>query len=280
MARLLIVLFALAAHSATVFAAIVVTTDDNGQISRSYFGDGAFVLMEGSRPTFGVDAQGNCWFVEQGRLISDPCETMFGAMQDMQKQMMDGMNQDDLRAFKDFQAAGAGAPEATLTPADSRIIAGYEAICVYVNELREVCTSSKLWKDVISAVGSDKLMAQIKGMSSSVRKMGMPNPEADAVADLMDKGYPVWDKKKQMGGMPGMPGMPTMSPEMLQFLPPDQRNKLMEQFAANAGDAPMVGREVVSVDRGDMPNTDFSQLQAVSFRVYMQQQFNGMRPPR
>ena len=279
MARLLIVLFALAIHS-VAFAAIVVTTDDNGQVSRSYFGDGAFVLMEGSRPTFGVDAQGNCWFVEQGRLISDPCETMFSSMQDIQKQMMAGMSQDDLQAMKDFRAAGAGAPKATLTPADSRIVAGYEAICVLINELHEVCTSNKLLNDILDEMGSSKFLTLIKQMSNSVRNMGMPNPEGDAVADLMEKGYPVWDKKTQMGGMPGMPGMPTMSPEMLQFLPPDQRDQLMKQFGGNDPNAPMVGREVVSVDRGDMPATDFSQLQQVSFRDFMQQQFSGMRPPR
>lgn len=279
MAKILITLLAIVSHSASVLAAIVVTTDDGGQISRSYFEDGAFVLMDGNRPTFGVDAQGNCWFVEQERYISDPCETMFNAIQDIQKQAMAGLSDRDRAAMQEFMAAGADAPKPNVAPAGNRSVAGYEAACVLINELHEVCTSRGLMDDILKEMGSSEFLTIVKQMSNSVRGMGMPNPEADVVAGLMEQGYPVWDKKRQMG-MPGMPGMPAMTPEMLQFLPPDQRAQMMQQFGGNAAGAPMVGREVTSVDRGEMPKTDFSQLQQVTFRDFIQQQMGAMRPPR
>ena len=52
-------------------AAILVTSEHGAATSQQFFEDGNFVLMENGRPAFGVDASGNCWFIEGQQLSAD-----------------------------------------------------------------------------------------------------------------------------------------------------------------------------------------------------------------
>lgn len=276
MIRKLLCAVAATAGLGQAFAAIVVTSEDAGSVSQQYFEQGEFVLMQGGAPAFGVDATGNCWFVQNGQLVSDPCDTVFDTMSEMREQAMSGMTVDQRNMMEEMMRKSAAAEVPEIRSLGSRTIAGYPADCHLINGMREVCLSEKLKLEVEREVGGSKGMEMFEKMGDSARQMAGPNPAAEAVTDLMKQGYPLSDKQKQSA-------MPGMNPAMLQYLPEDQRAEIMQQMNAAGADQPMVGSVVRKVEKGvSMPDLNLEKYQRITFREFMQQSMRGMgrMPPR
>jgi hypothetical protein len=248
-------------------AALLITADDAGEQTRQYFDGGSFLLMQGGQPAFGVDRKGNCWFVAENRLVADPCEQMFAAMGGMRDQMMAGLDPQERAMMQQMMAMRQPAQAPAVTPSGTRTIAGYGAECSRIGSRREVCVSAQLMREVEAEMGGDRVVEMFQRFGSAMAQMAGPDPEAEAFAGLIARGYPVLD-------MAQVEALPGMNPAMLQFVPEAQRAQLMQQFG---GGTRTEGLQVQQVERNaTMPEIDLSGLTRVGFTEFMQQ---SMSPP-
>lgn len=251
-------------------AAIVITVDANGQQSTQYFSAGNFLVTEdGERPTFGIDAGGQCWFVDDGQRVSGKCTEMFESMEKFRAQAMAGLTERDRVIMQQMMGQGGVAQEIRVVESGNKSIAGYEARCYRVGTSREVCTSAALLEDITDEMGNSDFMDLQTKFGESAQGFGMANAEVDAVAALQQHGYPMLDLQ-QPGAIPGI------NPTMMQFIPEAQRTELMKQMGAGGG--AMQGTRVVSVDKqGTLPQLDLSRYPVVGFDEYLQRMMGQMR---
>jgi hypothetical protein len=247
-------------------AAIVISNDDG---SRQYFEDGAFVLVEDGQPAFGVDADGNCWFINEGQRVFGKCDTMFDSMDKVRQEMMAGMSEQERAMMQQMMRSNAPKQGPEIVKSGSKQIAGYSAQCHKIGSARELCTSDKLLKEIKREMGNSYFMDLQAKFGQSETRMGMNNPEQDAIFKLYKQGFPMEDMQ-QVTAMPGM------SSAMMQFLPEAQRAEIMKQMGAT-GEGKMQGSRVIKVDKkGNMPKVDLSRYKTVSFEDYMQQMMGAM----
>ena len=243
-------------------AAIVITNDDG---STQYFENGAFVLVEDGQPAFGVDADGNCWFIQETQRVFGKCDSMFDSMDKMRQDMMAGMSEQE-RAMMQSRAP---MHKPQIVSSGSKQIAGYSTQCHKIGSAREVCTSEKLLEEIKREMGSSYFMDLQTKFGQSGKQMGTNNPELDAVIELYKQGFPLEDMQ-QVTAMPGM------NSAMLQYIPEVQRAEIMKQMGIT-GEGKMMGSRVVAVDKnGSMPKVDLSRFKTVSFADYMQQMMGAM----
>ena len=250
-------------------AAVLVTADNAGEASEQYFDRGAFVLVQGGQPAFGVDRAGNCWFVADGRLVIDPCEQMFAAMSGMRDQAMAGLDPQQRAMMEQMMAMRQPAQPPAVTSTGSRTIAGYSAQCSAIGGSREVCVSEKLLQEVKAEMGDGRFIEMFKRFGESMEKMAGEDPEANAVAALLERGYPMLDMQK-------VSAIPGIDPAMLQFVPEAQRAQIMQQLGGTSGQQTQ-GTVVTRVERNaTMPDFDLSRLPRVGFTEFMQQSMAQM----
>ena len=104
-----------ASLSVAAQAAVVVTSDGGGEVSTQYFEQGEFVLMRGDKPSMGVDREGNCWFVQHRRVVSDPCEQMLKSVSSMREQAMAGLSPEERAMMERAMQMQNSAPPASVT---------------------------------------------------------------------------------------------------------------------------------------------------------------------
>lgn len=250
-------------------AAVLVTADNAGEASEQYFDKGAFVLVHGGKPAFGVDHAGNCWFVADGQMVIDPCEQMFGAMSGMRDQAMAGLDPQQRAMMEQMMAMRQPAQPPAVTSTGSRTIAGYSAKCSAIGDSREVCISEKLLQEVKAEMGDSRFIEMFKRFGESMEKMTGEDPEAKAVAALLERGFPMLDIQK-------VSAIPGIDPAMLQFVPEAQRAQIMQQLGGASGQKTQ-GSVVTRVERNvKMPDFDLSRLPRVGFMDFMQQSMAQM----
>lgn len=268
MSRLVFWVSVLLCFGTTAQAAILVISEDDAGRSEQYFEDGNFVIVANGKPEFGIDAAGNCWFIDSGQLVSDRCEQMLESMSSMREQAMAGMSARD-RAMMEQMMAGQRRAAPSVRAIGQRTIAGYAAQCHAVGDAREVCVSRQLLDEVMAEMGNDRFTRMMQRFQDSAGGMGNADAQPDAVAELFTQGYPVSDMHKALA-------MPGMNAAMLEYLPKAQRAQIMQQMGG-AGAQQMRGSRVVGVDKGArMPALDLSGLQRMSFAEYMQRAMGSM----
>lgn len=144
----------------------------------------------------------------------------------------------------------------------TRKIAGYQAECHRVGSRRELCISPKLLQEIEQEMGDGRFAAMIKRFGESAAGMGADNPEARAVAELSERGFPMRDAQ-QVATLPGIDSA------MLKFLPEAERNEIMQQKGTD-GAGQMRGNQVSRVVKdGTMPELDFSHFRRISFQQFL-----------
>ena len=253
----------------TAHSAIVITNDDGSGQTQQYFENGKFLLVESGQPAFGVDADGNCWFIDDGKRVFGKCGAMFASMDKMREEMMAGMSEGDRAMMQQMMRSRAPKQAPKIVKSGSKQIAGYSTQCHKIGSTREICTSERLLKEIKREMGSSFFMELQAKFGKSAEQMGMHNPEQDAIIKLSKQGFPMEDMQ-QVTAMPGM------SSAMLQYLPEAQRAEIMKQMGA-AGAGGMQGSRVIKVDKnGVVPKVDMSRYQTVSFEDYLQQMMGEM----
>ena len=247
-------------------AAIVITDDDGSQ---QYFEKGSFVLVEDGNPSFGVDGDGNCWFIDDSQRVFGKCESMFDSMDKMRQDMMAGMSDQERAMMQLMMQSRPPMQRPEVVKSGSKQIAGYSTECHKIGSAREVCISEKLLEEIKREMGSSYFMDLQAKFGQSEKQMGMGNPELDAVIELYKQGFPMEDMQR-------VTAMPGMNSAMLQFIPEAQRAEIMKQMGA-AGEGKMQGSRVAAVDKnGSMPKVDLSRFKTISFADYMQQMMGAM----
>jgi hypothetical protein len=270
MCRLLF-LFVVSIGWSIAHAAILVTSDDRGNPIQQYFDQGAMVVVDGGQPRFGVDAAGNCWLLSRGQLVIDPCEAVFDSLADMQQRLMAGLGPRELAMMQSMMGGGGGTAAAAIEPSGGRTIAGYPANCHRVGGDREICVSERLLNEIVAEMGDSRFLDLVRRFGETAANLGPLSPGTEAIARLLQQGYPMSDKRRATAGIPGV------DPAMLRFLPEAQRAQLMQQFGAGAGGGQMAGSQVVSVERGvQMPDPGLERYPRQSFTQYLQQSMGGV----
>jgi hypothetical protein len=250
-------------------AAILVTSEHGAATSQQFFEDGNFVLMENGRPAFGVDASGNCWFIEGQRLIFDTCAQMLDSVNEIREQAMAGIGEQGRAMMQQMLAAHSGGA-VSVRPLGERTIAGYQSSCHAIGDSREVCVSSTLLEEVKGEMGSSRFADMMQRFQNSASEMVGENPQVKALGELFERGYPMSDMQKSAG-------IPGMNSAMLQFLPEAQRAQLMQQMGAAGTEGKMQGSRVTGVDkRANMPKVDFARYRRLTFNEFMQQTMGQM----
>lgn len=259
-------------------AALKVTTETAGESSSQYFGNGELVLVQGGQPQFGIDRAGNCWFIQAGQLVSDPCEGMFEAIRGVRDQAMAGMDARQRAMMQQMMAAPRPVTAPPVRPTGSRTIAGYPTECHAVGSDREVCVSARLMDEVTRELGNGRFIDMARQLGQSMRGAAGAAQDAGAVDALFAKGYPMSDMRTV-----AVSAIPGLDPAMLNFLPEAQRAQVMKQLGP-AGASRQQGHQVVAVERGvKMPAVDLSRYQRIGFAEFMQQsmgRMGGMPLPR
>lgn len=251
-------------------AAIVITNDDGSQQTQQYFERGEFLLVEAGQPAFGVDADGNCWFIDDGQRVFGKCDDMFESMDKMRQEMMAGMSERDRAMMQQMMQSRAPKQAPRIVKSGTKQIAGYSTQCHKIGSTREVCTSEKLLKEIKREMGSSFFMELQAKFGQSASQTSMHNPEQDAILELSKQGFPMEDMQR-------VTAMPGMSTAMLQYIPEAQRAEIMKQMGGTAGAGEMQGNRVIKVDmNGVMPKVDMSRYPTVSFEDYMQQMMGEM----
>ncbi len=270
--RIALFLFGLCLASAGQ-AAIVVTSEGMGESSTQYFEKGRFVSMENGRPSVGIENDGNCWFVAENQRVQGRCEDMLNSMKNMRERMMSGLSEQDRAMVQQMQSRYMQMQKApAIKEVAAQRIAGLDARCFEIGGSSHlICTNEGLLKKIEREMGSDfyrRLKDQFGGMAED---MGMEGMQESALAKLGEKGFIMKDVQAAlpMGGM---------NTAMLQYLPPEQREAVMNQLAAaGAGGGEMQGLTVTSVDEnGSIPPLDFSAFATVTFEEYIQQMMQQM----
>jgi hypothetical protein len=252
-------------------AAVVVTSDGGGEVSTQYFEQGEFVLMRGDKPSMGVDREGNCWFVQHRRVVSDPCEQMLQSVSSMREQAMAGLSAEERAMMERALQIQNSAPPASITKSADRKIAGYASECHRIGDNREVCISEKLLREIKEEMGESPFLEVFRRFGESAGEMGGDNPETKAMAELAERGFPMLDMRK-------VAAMPGLDPAVLQSLPEAQRTQILSQMGGTLGGQKMQGTKVIRVDRnGKMPGLDLSRYPRMGFEQFMQQSMGQMR---
>lgn len=250
-------------------AAILVTSEEQGDTSQQYFEDGSFVLLQSGQPAFGADAAGNCWFVERDRLVFDKCTQMLDSMSSMRDQAMAGISDRDRAMMQQMMGAQHKAA-VDVRPTGARTIAGYDTECHAVGDSRELCISARLLDEIKSEMGESRFSEMMQRFQKSGSEMGGNDSLVRAMQGLYERGYPMSDMRKA-GGMPGM------NQAMMQLIPEAQRAQVMQQMAASGMSQQEQGSRVISVQKGvSMPNVDLSSYQRMTFQQFMQQTMGPM----
>lgn len=259
----------LAALFSTAQAALLVTSEGGSGKSQQYFEDGNFVLLENGQPAFGVDASGNCWFIEGQRLVFDTCAQMLDSARGMRDQAMAGLSEQE-RAMVQQMMAAQGGGAVSVRPKGERTIAGYTASCHAIGDSREVCVSPQLLDEVKQEMGRSRFADMMQRFQNSASEMVGENPQARALGELFERGFPMSDMQ-QSAGIPGM------NPAMMQFIPEAQRAQIMQQMGAAGAGGGMQGTRVTGVDKQvSMPKVDFSRYRRMTFDEFMQQTMGQM----
>ena len=252
-------------------AAIVIVSEDNGRRSTQYFEDGNFVLMEADQPAFGIDAEGNCWFIEGGQRVLGKCDEMFESMNGFREQAMAGMSEADRVMMQQMLQANRPQQALKVVKSGSKRIADYPSECHKIGDMREICVSAELLKELEQEMGGSAFMKMQDGFGQSTPGMGVDDPTMQAVMNLSKQGFPMSDMERSPGGIPGM------NAAMLQFIPEAQRNEIMQQMGNPDAAGGMQGRKVVRVDKqGAMPKVDLSRYPTVGFEEYIRQMMGQM----
>lgn len=248
-----------------VRAAMVVVSEGDGQVSKQYFETGEFLQMRNDRPAMGVDRQGNCWFLEHRRVVSDPCENMLQSMYAVREQAMASLSEEDRAMMRRALEMQRSAPPATVTSLGQRRIAGYSAECHRVGADREICTSEKLLQEVKAEMGDSRFFELFQQFGRSAGEMGGETPESKAVSELAGRGFPVLDMQ-QVAAMPGL------DPAVLQYMPEAQRAQIMSRLGNATGGKKKHGTKVTRVVKDiPMPEVDLSRYPRVDFERYLKQ---------
>lgn len=257
--------------SATAQAAVVVSSEGGGEVSKQYFEQGEFVLMRGDKPSMGVDREGNCWFVQHRRVVSDPCEQMLQSVRSMREQAMAGLSAEERAMMERALQIQNSTPPASITKSADRKIAGYVSECHLIGRNREVCISEMLLREIKQEMGDSPFLEVFRRFGESAGEMGGDNPENKAMAELAERGFPMLDMQK-------LAAMPGLDPEVLQSLPEAQRIQIMSQMGGAGGGQKIRGTKVIRVNRnGKMPGLDLSRYPRVGFDRFMQQSMGQMR---
>jgi hypothetical protein len=250
-----------------VQAGLSITLQDEREVVKQYFDKGRFLLVESGRPAFGIDRSGQCWFVQGGNLVSDPCEAMLGAAADMQDQALAGLGAQERAMMAQMMGSRGAAPAPRRTGEVS--VAGYPAECYTVGDSREVCISPRLLAEIMREMGDGPFSA----VSRQYRQNRFGPGGDDPAARLFERGFPVRDMQRAAA-------IPGLDPAMLGFLPEAQRAQLMQQLGG-AGPGAMRGSEVVSVERNvSIPAVDLSRYRKMGFAEFMRESLSGMAGPR
>jgi len=270
MIRSLTFVMLLAGALTSVQAGVLVTSEQSGQQVQQYFEEGTFVLMEGGAPRFGVNRAGDCWFIQQDRLVADPCDRMLDSMRAMREQVMAGLGPRE-RAMMQQMMQGPGAAQAEpITPSGKKTIAGYSAECHKVGSSREICLSAELMSEIKDEMGGSQLVETFRRFSSSAAEFGGRNAQAEAIAGLYQRGFPMLDMQRATT-------MPGINPAMLQYLPEAQRSQIMQQMGGGTATAQMQGTQVIRVQKGvAMPELGLEEYPRIGFGEFMSQQVGGM----
>jgi len=250
-------------------AGLLISTEDAGSVSQQYFGQGEFIAIEQGQPSFGIDPQGNCWFLEGRQLVSDPCDRMLSVMSGMRDQAMAGLDPQQRAMMEQMMGAQRNGQTASLRPVAGQSIAGYASDCYQVGSDRRVCVSDSLMREVMAAVGDARFVERFRDLSRSAAEMsGGSGPAEAVVSGLYEKGYPMLDQTKTAS-------IPGIDPAMLRFLPEAQRAQIMQQMGGGTGT--VSGSQVVKVEKGiARPALGLSGYPRVGFQEYMQRTMSGM----
>lgn len=252
-----------------VEAATVVISEGNGQSSKQYFEAGAFVQMRDDRPAMGVDREGNCWFVEHRRVVSDPCEKMLQSMDAIRERLMASLSEEDRAMMRRAIELQSTAAPAVITSLGERKIAGYSTECHRVGDRREVCTSAKLMREIGAEMGDSRFIELFQRFGRSAGEMGAETPESKAVAELAGRGFPMLDMQRVETG-------PRLDPTVLEYLPEAQRAEVMKRLGDATVDKKMRGTRVTRVVKDvRMPAVDLSRYPRVDFDRYLEQNIGG-----
>jgi len=254
----------IACLSASLQAAVVVTSEGEGDVTTQYFEQGEYVLMLGDLPSMGVDRDGNCWFVQNRRVVTDPCEQMLDSVKGMREQAMAGLSAEERAMMERAMQMQQAARPASLSKAPGRKIAGYQTECYLIGSDHEVCVSEKLLEEIRDEMGESPFLEVFRRFGESAGEMGGDNPETKAMAELAERGFPMLDQRK-------VAAMPGLDPAMLGFLPEAQRAQIMRQMG-DAGGQKIQGTRVIRVNnRGQMPELDLSRYPRVGFERFMRE---------
>jgi len=262
-----------AGASLPVTAATVVISEGNGQVSKQYFDAGEFLQMRDDRPSMGVDRQGNCWFVEHRRVVSDPCEQMLLSVDAMREQAMEGLSDEDRAMMQRAVEIQSAAPPAVVTSLGRRRIAGYSVECHRIGANREICTSEKLLQEVKAEMDDSRFIELFQRFARMAGEMGGETPESKAMAELSGRGFPMLDMQR-------VAAMPGLDPAALQYMPEAQRAEIMSRLGGATGARKMSGTKVTRVIKDvQLPDVDLSRFPRVDFERYLRRNMGGMGRP-
>ncbi len=265
MTRRHVAVFLLACLPFTLQAAVVVTSEGEGDVSTQYFEKGEFILMQDEQPIMGVDRDGNCWFVEHRRVVADPCGKMQASVKDMREQAMAGLTAEERALMERAMQMQSAAPPASLRKTDGRRIAGYQTECFLIGSDREICISAKLLGQIRKEMGDSPFLEVFRRFGESAGQMGGDSPETKAMAALAERGFPMLDQRK-------VAAMSGFDPAMLNVLPEAQRARVMREMGGLSGGHKIQGSRVTRVDTdGRMPDLDLSRYPRVGFDEFMRQ---------
>jgi hypothetical protein len=265
MIRQSILLCFLACLSAPLSAAVVVTSEGEGDVITQYFKKGEYLLTRNELPSMGVDREGNCWFVQHRRVVSDPCEQMLASVKGVRERAMASLSGEERAMMERAMQMQHAAPPAVIRKAAARRIAGYITECHLVGDDREVCISLKLLSEIKEEMGESPFLEVFRRFGESAGNMGGDTPKTKALAELAERGFPMLDLQKVVATT-------GLNPEMLNLLPEAQRARIMQQMGAGADGEKMRGTRVIEVNReGEMPDLDLSRYPRVGFDRFLQQ---------
>jgi hypothetical protein len=265
MIRLLVLGLLAAGAALGAQAATLVISEGDGQVTEQYFEKGEFVQMRDDRPSMGVDREGNCWFVEHRRVVSDPCEEMLQSVDAMREQVMASLSEEDRAMMQRAAEMQRTAAPAVVTSLGERKIAGYSVLCHRIGAKREVCTSEKLLQKIRAEMGDSRFLELFQRFGRSAGEMGGETPESKAVIELASRGFPMLD-------MQSVVATPGLDPAVLQYLPEAQRTQIMSRLGSATGGEKMRGTQVIRVVTDvKMPDFDLSRYPRVDFERYLHQ---------
>ena len=265
--------FALFLSGLLAAAAIVITSEGVGGSSTQYYDKGRFVSTENGQPGFGIEKDGSCWFVAENQRVRGGCDEMMNSVKDTREQMMAGLSEQERAMMQQMQSRymqQKKAPE--IKEVASQRIAGLDGNRCYEvggpNHL--VCVNKKLLDKVKKEMGGDFYQEMQARFADMADDMGMGGMGESALARLGKQGVVMKDVQTSMA-------MGGMSMDMLNFLPPEQREAIMQQMKSAGAGAEMQGMTVTSVnENGSIPSLNLSVYPSVSYQEYMQRMMSRM----